>query len=94
MKASYGRFDAVQLAAGTNRVLDERNAVRLDVSRNTINGWSEGVKREAWQAAGSWQVDLTPALRHTLALEYQNERVDRPYWGRPSSNQWGSRPHR
>lgn len=91
LKASYGRFDAVQLAAGTNRVLDERNAVRLDVSRNTINGWSEGVKREAWQAAGSWQVDLTPALRHTLALEYQNERVDRPYWGTPVLKPVGDR---
>ena len=90
-KAGYGRFDATQLAVGTNQVLDERNAVRLDVNRDTMNGWSDGTKREAWQAAGSWLVDLTPALRHTLALEYQSEQVDRPYWGTPILKPVGDR---
>ena len=91
IKAAYGSFDANQLALGANQVLDERNAVRLDLNRNTKNGWSDGTKREAWQAAGSWLVDLTPSLRHTLALEYQNEQVDRPYWGTPILRPVGDR---
>ncbi len=90
LKAAYGSYEATQLAAGMNRVLDEHHAVRLDVNRQTKNGWSDGTQREAWQAAGSWRVDLTPALRHTLALEYQHEQVDRPYWGTPILKPVGS----
>lgn len=83
LKASYGSYDAVQLAVGTNQRLAEQHHVRLDVSRSTMNGWSEWSKREATQLATSWLWDITPNLSHTLALEYQNEVVDRPYWGTP-----------
>lgn len=81
--ASYGRFDSNQLSAGFNRKLNDRHIVRLDVNRNAMQGWSDGSKREAWQVAGSWLWDITPKFTHTLAVEYQNEQVDRPYWGTP-----------
>ncbi len=83
LKAGYGRFDATQLAVDTNQEMGEKNVVRLAANRSSANGWSDGVKREAWQLAGSVLTDLSPSWRHTLALEYQDEKVDRPYWGTP-----------
>lgn len=82
-KAAYGSYDANQLAVGTNQKLAEQHYVRFDVNRNGMNGWSDGTKREAWQAAGSWLWDLTPNVSHTLAFEKITETVDRPYWGTP-----------
>jgi iron complex outermembrane receptor protein len=90
LKAAYGRFDATQLAAGTNRRIGEHNVLRLDVNRSTANGWSEGTQRDAREVAASLLTDLSPALSHTLALEYQNEQVDRPYWGTPILKPVGS----
>lgn len=82
-KAAYGSYSSSQLAAGTNRKLADQHYVRFDINRNDMRGWSEGTKREAWQAAASWLWDLTPDISHTLALEKQIETVDRPYWGTP-----------
>ncbi|GBG01824.1 hypothetical protein AZSI13_11510 [Azospira sp. I13] len=82
-KAGYGSYNASQLAIGTNRKLGESNALRLDLNRNSARGWSDGTEREALQLAASLLTDLTPQLSHTLALEYQKENVDRPYWGTP-----------
>jgi len=82
-KAGYGSYQATQLAAGGNYKAGDSNYLRLDVNRNTMDGWSDGTQRQAWQLAASWLWDLTPALSHTLAVEYQNEKVDNPYWGTP-----------
>jgi len=82
-KARYGSYDATQLAIGTNRRLNESNVARLDINRDSARGWSNGTEREAWQLAASLLTDITPNLSHTLALEYQKEKVDRPYWGTP-----------
>ena len=91
MKAAYGRFDASQLALGANRRIGDSNVLRLDLNRSSVNGWSDGTKRNAHEVAASWLAELTPALSHTLALEYQNEKVDRPYWGTPILKPVGSR---
>jgi len=91
MKAAYGRFDASQLAIGANRRIGDSNVLRLDLNRSSVNGWSDGSKRNAHEVAASWLAELTPALSHTLALEYQNEKVDRPYWGTPILKPVGSR---
>lgn len=91
LKAAYGRFDARQLAVGANRRIGDNQALRLDVNRSAVNGWSDGSKRNAGEVAASWLARLTPALTHTLALEYQNEKVDRPYWGTPILKPVGSR---
>ncbi|MFZ2854644.1 MAG: TonB-dependent siderophore receptor [Rhodocyclaceae bacterium] len=82
-KAGYGSYGSTQLAVGSNQKVADKHYVRFDVNRNAMNGWSDHSKREAWQAATSWLWDLTPNVSHTLALEYQKETVDRPYWGTP-----------
>lgn len=92
-KARYGSYDATQVAIGTNRRLNERNVIRLDVNRDSARGWSNGTKREAWQMAASLLTDLTPDLSHTLAVEYQKETVDRPYWGTPLTMPFDGKVH-
>jgi iron complex outermembrane receptor protein len=81
--AAYGSYNANQQSFGINRKLADQHYVRFDINRDGMNGWSDGTKREAWQAAGSWLWDLAPGISHTLALEKQTETVDRPYWGTP-----------
>lgn len=90
-RLGVGSYNALQMAAGFNRKLGASNVLRLDVSRNTGGAWSDHTEREAVQLAGSWLVDLAPGLSHTLALEYQKETVDRPYWGTPVLKPLGGR---
>lgn len=89
-RASYGSYDTSQLSLGINRRLGSgdgaTNFLRADVNRNDSNGYVDGNKREAWTGAFSLLTDITPRLSHTLAFEYQNEKVDRPYWGTPLLN--------
>lgn len=86
-RASGGNYDTTQLSAGVNAALGSTGAVahtgRLDVNRSASLGWVDGQEREAWQLAASALSDLGPRLSHTLAYEYQHEKVDRPYWGTP-----------
>jgi iron complex outermembrane receptor protein len=89
-RLSAGSYDTTQLALGLNRRLGDgegvRNTARLDVNRSATNGFVDGNAREAWQVATSLLTDITPAVSHTLALEYQDERIERPYWGTPLLN--------
>jgi iron complex outermembrane receptor protein len=89
-RASYASYATSQLSLGFNRRLGDgdgvKNYLRADVNRSNSNGYVEGNKREAWTGAFSLLTDITPELSHTLALEYQNENVDRPYWGTPLLN--------
>ena len=89
-RISYGSYDTSELAVGINRQLGDgegvRNYLRADVSRTHSNGYVDGNEREAWTGAASLLTDINPDLSHTLALEYQNEMVDRPYWGTPVLN--------
>ncbi len=88
VKASYGSYDTSMLGLGVNGRLGADDAVRhfarADVSRTDSTGWVDGNKREAWNLAASLLTDVNVRLSHTLAVEYQNERVDRPYWGTPA----------
>lgn len=89
-RASYGSYDTSQLSLGINRRLGSgegvKNFLRADVNRAYSNGYVDGNKREAWTSAFSLLSEITPQLSHTLALEYQNEKSDRPYWGTPLLN--------
>jgi len=82
-RAGLGSFGSTGLALGANRRLGASNAVRLDVNRSASDGWVDGNDSEAWQVAASLLTDLRPGLSHTLAIEYQDEDVERPYWGTP-----------
>jgi iron complex outermembrane recepter protein len=58
-----------------------RHALRADVSRTYSNGAIDGNERGAWTTALSLLTSLKDKLTHTAAVEFQNEHVDRPYWG-------------
>jgi len=89
-RARYGSFDTSDLALGVNRRLGSnegvQNFVRLDVNSSHSNGYVDGQVRDAQNVAASLLTDVNAQLSHTLALEYQHERVDRPYWGTPLLN--------
>lgn len=57
--------------------------LRLDANRRVGGAWAGGTDRAATQLAISLLSDLGGASSHTLAYEYQDEEVDRPYWGTP-----------
>jgi iron complex outermembrane receptor protein len=90
-RVSYGSFDTTQSAFGVNHRLSDLTAdvqhyARLDVSHTSSNGYIDRQENDAWSAAFSLLSDITPDLSHTLALEYQDEHEDSPYWGTPVLN--------
>ncbi|QXI25725.1 TonB-dependent receptor [Pseudomonas vanderleydeniana] len=90
-KISYGSNDTREMSFGLNHALtdpaaDVQHYARLDVSHNASNDYIDRNQRDAWSLAFSLLSDLTPDLSHTLALEYQDEVVDSPYWGTPVLN--------
>jgi iron complex outermembrane receptor protein len=84
-----GSFGTVEGSAGVNwrggqgRV---RHAVRLDANQSRTDGFVDGSERSALSSAGSWRFDVGSRVSHTLAVEYQHEQSDRPYWGTPVLN--------
>jgi iron complex outermembrane receptor protein len=60
--------------------------VRIDVNRRDAGSWVDGTGTKATQFAASLLSDFSGGLTHTLAYEYQDEEVDRPYWGTPVLN--------
>ena len=81
-----------EVSAGLNRRIagDGSRAgdhyLRLDVNRREGGAWTEGTDRQATQLAASFLSDLGTRFSHTLAYEFQDEQVDRPYWGTPLLN--------
>ena len=57
--------------------------LRLDVNHRQGGAWTDGTDRQATQLAASLLSDLGAGRSHTLAYEYQDEQVNRPYWGTP-----------
>jgi iron complex outermembrane recepter protein len=86
VQASWGSFRDGMLAMGANLRVggnEARQAIRMDASARDADSGVDGQRREATTLAASWLVQLAPALRHTLAVEYQQEDSHRPYWGTP-----------
>lgn len=83
----YGSYDSSELALGVNQALstdaDPKHFARFDISRSGGNGYMDRNERESTSMAFSILSDLTPDLSHTLALEYQEDQEDSPYWGSP-----------
>ena len=88
-RVSFGSYNTSDLSFGGNQMFATgrlRHVVRADVSRSYSNGAIEGNERGAWTTAVSLLSDLGPKVTHTAAIEFQNEQVDRPYWGTPVLN--------
>lgn len=89
-RAKVGSFSTADVAVGMNRRLGSadgvQNFVRIDANKSHTGGYVDGQKRNALNVAASLLTDFTPQLSHTLAVEYQKETVDRPYWGTPLLN--------
>lgn len=60
--------------------------VRIDLNDHHSDSWTDGTKTHSTQLATSLLSDFGLGLTHTLAYEYQNDTVDRPYWGTPLLN--------
>ncbi|MCT9811705.1 TonB-dependent siderophore receptor [Acidovorax sp. Be4] len=85
-----GSHGLKEASVGLNRRIaaDSANAhfLRLDLNHKDADSWTEGTRSRATQLAASLLSDLGNGFTHTLAYEYQNENVDRPYWGTPLLN--------
>ncbi|WP_122315265.1 TonB-dependent siderophore receptor [Pseudomonas cichorii] len=91
-RVRYGSYDNSEVSIGGNQALggpDARHFARLDVSRTAGDGYMDRNRRESTSTAFSILSDLTPNLSHTLALEYQEDQEDSPYWGSPILNPVG-----
>lgn len=86
VQASWGAFRDGTLAMGTNLRIggdQARQAIRVDASVRDSESWVDGQQREASTLSASWLAQLATTLRHTLAVERQQEESHRPYWGTP-----------
>ncbi|KQM69047.1 TonB-dependent siderophore receptor [Xylophilus sp. Leaf220] len=59
---------------------------RIDLNHREAGGWTDGTRSRSTQLAASLLLDLGRGWTHTLAYEFQDEQVDRPYWGTPVLN--------
>ncbi len=94
-------FSEVQLRAGSDglkeaslglnrRVAGEGGAgshyLRIDLNHRDTDSWTDRTRGRSTQLAASLLSDFGGGWRHTLAYEFQDEHVDRPYWGTPVLN--------
>ncbi len=79
--------DALKEASvGLNRRVGDGHYARVDLNHRDSGSWVDGVDRRATQLAASLRSDFGRGFTHTLAYEFQQEDVDRPYWGTPLLN--------
>lgn len=72
--------------AGSDGAAGAQHFARIDLNHRDAGHWVDGMHTRSTQLATSLLSDLGGGLTHTLAYEYQNEHVDRPYWGTPLQN--------
>lgn len=85
-RVSYGSYGTTDIGVSGNRRLGGsvvRNTVRGDLSYGHTKGYVDENHRNALTSAVSLITDVGSKVSHTLAFEFQNEAVDRPYWGTP-----------
>lgn len=69
--------------AGGDGTAGPQHFARIDLNHRDAGNWVDGMHTRSTQLATSLLSDLGGGFTHTLAYEYQNEHVDRPYWGTP-----------
>lgn len=81
-----GSDDLKEASVGLNRRVGDGHYARIDLNHRDGGSWVDGTDRRATQLAVSLKSDLGSGFTHTLAYEFQQEDVDRPYWGTPLLN--------
>jgi iron complex outermembrane receptor protein len=87
-----GSYGLKEVSFGINRRINGDGGgagghyARIDVNHRDANSWTDGTGRRSTQVAASLLSDLGGGLAHTLAYEFQDEDIDRPYWGTPVLN--------
>ncbi|WP_208278472.1 TonB-dependent receptor [Massilia oculi] len=81
-----GSDELKEASVGLNRQVGEGHYARIDINHRDGGSWVDGVDRRATQLAASLRSDFGRGFTHTLAYEFQQEDVDRPYWGTPLLN--------
>ena len=90
-RVRFGAYNLKEVSLGLNRrIIGDGGAgshyARIDVNRRNAGSWINGTESKATQVAASLLSDFGGGLTHKLAYEYQDEDVDRPYWGTPVLN--------
>ncbi len=92
LRLRLGTEQLKELSLGLNRRIagDGSGAgdhhARIDINHRDAGNWIDGTATRATQFAASLRSDFGGGLRHTLAYEFQDEDVERPYWGTPLRN--------
>ncbi|MGL4807400.1 MAG: TonB-dependent receptor, partial [Giesbergeria sp.] len=88
-----GQHNLKEVSLGLNRRLGSSDGTagaqhfaRIDLNHRNAGHWVDGMHTRSTQLATSLLSDLGGGFTHTLAYEYQNEDVHRPYWGTPLLN--------
>lgn len=81
-----GADELKEASVGLNRRVGDGHYARIDVNHRDTGSWVDGVDSRSTQLAASLRSDFGRGVTHTLAYEFQQEDVDRPYWGTPVLN--------
>nr|WP_229426945.1 TonB-dependent siderophore receptor [Massilia atriviolacea] len=81
-----GTHGLKEASIGLNRRLADEHHVRIDLNHRNADSWIDASGARSTQLAASLRSDIGSRLSHTLAYEFQDEDVERPYWGTPLLN--------
>jgi len=81
-----GADELREVSVGLNRRVGDGHYARIDVNHRDTGSWVDGVDSRSTQLAASLLSHPGRGVTHTLAYEFQQEDVDRPYWGTPLAN--------
>ncbi|MDN4035930.1 TonB-dependent siderophore receptor [Massilia sp. YIM B02443] len=84
-----GADDLKEASVGLNRQVGDGHGAhyaRIDVNHRDGGNPTDGTDSRSTQLAASLRSDFGHGFTHVLAYEYQEEDVDRPYWGTPLRN--------
>jgi len=81
-----GADDLKEASVGLNRQVGDGHYARIDVNHRDGGNPTDGTDSRSTQLAASLRSGFGHGFTHMLAYEYQEEDVDRPYWGTPLRN--------
>ncbi len=95
-----GQNGLKEVSLGLNRRLGSHDGTagpqhfaRIDLNHRDAGNWVDAMQIRSTQLATSLLSNLGGGLSHTLAYEYQNEHMERPYWGTPWRNPMAGELH-